>query len=253
MKNKCEKKIIIAGHRGDPKAFPQNTLKAFRSAIDIGADMIETDIHTTSDGELVLIHDHDVKVTTDGEGLVRNMTFKEVRALNAGTKEEFMNVPTLKELLTMAKDAEGLLLDLEIKVYLNDEGAECVAYTVDNTVKLCEECGIADDRIMFNSFDAYVLEYIHKKYGKRFVLHGYYPFDIMANRTLDPTTYLDYACFWKSGEEAKAACEYLISNGIEPCTGSSTTREAFFEDAGYGCSMFTENDPKATIGWREEL
>lgn len=253
MKNKCEKKIIIAGHRGAPKELPENTLRSFKAAIDMGVDMVETDIHTTSDGELVLIHDHDLKRTTDGEGLVREMTFEKIRGFNAGTKDEFMNIPTLGELLELAKENEKLLLDLEIKVYLNDEGAERVAYTVDKTVKMCEEYGIADERIMFNCFDAYVLEYIYKKYGKRFVIHGYYPFDFMANVTLDPKTYLDYACFWKDGSEAKAAAEYLISNNIEPCTGSSTPREKFFELAGYGCSMFTENDPRATLEQRAEL
>lgn len=253
MNNKCDKGIIIAGHRGDPKNFPENTLESFKSAIDTGADMIETDIHATLDGELVLIHDHDVKRTTDGEGLVKDMTFEQIRALNAGDENRFMNVPTLSELLELAQNSDRLLLDLEIKVYLNDEGEDRVAYTVDKAVELCERYGISDERIMFNCFDAYVLEYIHKKYGKRFVLHGYYPFDILANIKSDPLSYLDFACHWLGGEEAKAACDYLISHGIAPCTGSSTSSERFFELAAYGCKMFTENDPGSALKFRNKL
>lgn len=253
MNNKCDKGIIIAGHRGNPKDFPENTLKSFRSAIDAGVNMIETDIHTTLDGELVLIHDHDVKRTTDGEGLVKNMTLEQIRALNAGDEKEFMNIPTLSELLELAKSTDGLLLDLEIKVYLNDEREERVSYTVDRAVELCEQYGISDDRIMFNCFDAYVLEYIHKKYGKRFALHGYYPFDILANKKSDPLSYLDYACHWLGSEEARTACDYLISHNIAPCTGSSTSKERFFELAAYGCKMFTENDPASALNFRNKL
>lgn len=252
MKNKCDKGIIIAGHRGNPTLYPENTMKSFKSAIDIGVDMIETDIHTTSDGELVLIHDHDIKRTTDGEGFVRNMTFEQLRGFNAGTEDEFMSIPTLRELLEMVQKNERLLLNLEIKVYLNDEGEERVAYTVDKTVRLCEEYNL-DNRVMFNCFDAYVLEYIYKKYKNRFLLHGYYPFDILENKTLNPEEYLDYACYWKSGAEAQKCCDYLRSIKIEPCTGSSTPKEKFFEAVELGCSMFTENDPVAALGMRNEI
>ena len=252
MKFSGEKGIIISGHRGNPKECPENTLKSFKSAIEIGVDMIETDIRITSDWELVLMHDNKVETTTDGPGLIKNLTLEQVRKLNAGTKDEFLNVPTLKELLEIAAPTEGLLLNLEIKVCSTDEGKEKVAYTVDKTIEMCEEYNL-DKRVMFNSFDAYVLEYIYKKYGKRFILHGYYPFDILGNVTIDPKEYLDYACFWKSGKEAEECCKYLLSNGIEPCTGSDTPEEKFFEKVKFGCSMFTENDPLSLLKLRKKL
>ena len=75
------------------------------------------------------------------------------------------SIPTLSEFLEYCASVPGLLLDLEIKVYLNDEGPERVKYTVDETMKMCENLGLGD-KIILNSFDAYVLEYIYKTYGK---------------------------------------------------------------------------------------
>ena len=80
----AKKNIVIAGHRGNPAAFPENTMDSFRSAVELGVDMVETDIHVSRDGKLVLIHDHEVDRTTDGTGLVREKTFEELEALNAG-------------------------------------------------------------------------------------------------------------------------------------------------------------------------
>ena len=248
----AKKNIVIAGHRGNPAAFPENTMDSFRSAVELGVDMVETDIHVSRDGKLVLIHDHEVDRTTDGTGLVREKTFEELEALNAGTAERPAKIPTLREFLEYCAGVPGLFLNLEMKVYLDDEGPERVAYAVDETVKLCEELGLSK-RILFNSFDAYVLEYIYRTYRRKYLLHGYYPYDIMSHVELDPAEYLDYASYWSSGEGAKRKCGELKALGIEPCTGSNTKEADFYEAASYGCGMFTENDPKSALAWREFL
>ena len=164
MTFEAKKNIVIAGHRGNPAAFPENTMDSFRSAVELGVDMVETDIHVSRDGKLVLIHDHEVDRTTDGTGLVREKTFEELEALNAGTAEHPAKIPTLREFLKYCAGVPELIVILEVKVYKNDEGAEKVAYAVDETVKLCDELGLCD-RVIFNSFDAYVLEYLYKTYG----------------------------------------------------------------------------------------
>ena len=68
---------LIGGHRGNPAEHPENTLAAFRSAIELGVDMIECDVHLSADGELVVIHDHTLDRTTDGTGLVAQRTLAE--------------------------------------------------------------------------------------------------------------------------------------------------------------------------------
>ena len=252
MKFETKNKILIAGHRGNPAVLPENTMESFCSAVELGVDMIETDVHLTKDNVLILMHDHDVERTTNGEGLISEMTYEEIKKLNAGTENKPASVPTLLEFLEYCANIPDLTLNLEIKVYLNREGPERVEYTVDETVKMCEKLGLGK-RIMFNSFDAYVLEYVYKTYGKKYLLHGYYPYSIMGNVKMDPSLYLDYACYWADGEEAKQICEELQALNIQPCTGSSTGESKFFEAVEYGCTLFTENNPKSAIEWRNRL
>ena len=70
--------IYVASHRGWSEKYPENTMEAFRAAIDIGIDQIETDIRVTKDGKLVLIHDATVDRTTNGTGLVEEKTLDEL-------------------------------------------------------------------------------------------------------------------------------------------------------------------------------
>ena len=71
-------------HRGATSRAPENTLEAFRMAAGSGAGGLELDIHMTSDGGIIVTHDDSVDRTTDGSGLVREMTLREVRDLDAG-------------------------------------------------------------------------------------------------------------------------------------------------------------------------
>ena len=71
-------------HRGASQRAPENTLEAFRLAAESGAGGLELDVHMTLDGHIVVIHDDSVARTTEGAGLVRDMTLQEVRCLDAG-------------------------------------------------------------------------------------------------------------------------------------------------------------------------
>lgn len=75
---------LVIAHRGGLDHAPEGTLEAFRYADEIGADVLEYDVHITSDKELVVIHDYTVDRTTDGAGRVNHMTLEEVQALDAG-------------------------------------------------------------------------------------------------------------------------------------------------------------------------
>ena len=108
--------IPVAAHRGNSRFFPENTLAAFRSALELKPDMLETDLHMTSDGHLVIMHDHLVDRTTDGTGLVREKTLAEMRALDAGAwkGEEFRGekVPTFEEFLDLVAGVPGMLYNI---------------------------------------------------------------------------------------------------------------------------------------------
>lgn len=107
--------IAVISHRGEHLAHPENTLPAFQAAIDAGADYFELDVRTTSDGKLVLMHDRTVDRTTNGNGLVREMSFDQIRQLDAGVKfgANFagVKVPSLEEALNLAHGKIGVYVD----------------------------------------------------------------------------------------------------------------------------------------------
>jgi len=100
----------VGGHRGNPAEHPENTLTSFRSAIELGVDMIECDVHLSSDGELVVIHDHALDRTTDGTGLVVQRSLADLRRLDAGGGER---IPVLAEVCELARDRVGLAVELK--------------------------------------------------------------------------------------------------------------------------------------------
>ena len=109
---------LIAAHRGGALLWPENSLLAFRNAIALGADLVETDVHLTADGEVVVLHDPTLDRTTTGTGRVRDVARVALSPLRlrdrdgASTAEP---VPTLVELLDIVAPSRAELL-LEIKV-----------------------------------------------------------------------------------------------------------------------------------------
>lgn len=93
----------LCAHRGAMGTHPENTLTAFRAAIEVGVHMIEFDVQLTKDNKLVVIHDDTVDRTTNGTGKVSELTFEEIRELDAGSwmSPEFAGerIPTLEETL----------------------------------------------------------------------------------------------------------------------------------------------------------
>ncbi len=93
----------ICAHRGAMETHPENTISAFKEAIRLGAHMIEFDVRMTKDGKLVIMHDKSVNRTTNGSGLVSDLTYDEIKKLDAGRWKSEMfkgeRIPTLKETL----------------------------------------------------------------------------------------------------------------------------------------------------------
>jgi glycerophosphoryl diester phosphodiesterase len=102
---------MVVAHRGASVEQPENTIAAFEAAIDAGADAVEFDVRMTADGHAVVMHDPDVSRTTDGMGIVSEMTLDEVRRLG---------VPTLEEALRCLSGRAAV--DMEIKNSPNEPG-----------------------------------------------------------------------------------------------------------------------------------
>ena len=108
---------LVLAHRGANKVAPQNTLPAFKKAIQFNADGIETDVHLCKDGEIVICHNYTVDATSNGKGSIDEMTFAQLRELDFGSyfSNDFKGttLPTLAELLTLVKNMQ--LINVEIK------------------------------------------------------------------------------------------------------------------------------------------
>ncbi len=109
---------LIIAHRGGSHEVPENTMAAFRHAIDLGMKLVELDVQMTLDGELVVIHDETVDRTTEGSGMVGGFTFEEIRKLDAGShfdpKYAGEKIPALREVLELCA-SEGVGVVVEIK------------------------------------------------------------------------------------------------------------------------------------------
>jgi len=108
--------LILEAHRGYSGRYPENTLLAFRQAIEAGAASIELDIHVSSDSELVVIHDTTVDRTSTGRGPVAEHSLSQLAQLDAGSWKDAAfageKIPSLEE---------ALALTLESNVYFNVE------------------------------------------------------------------------------------------------------------------------------------
>lgn len=113
---------LCFAHRGGAALWPENTLVAFRGALEHGIRYLETDLHATRDGVLVVHHDETVDRTTDGRGVLRHYSLAELKQLDAGYRFERngeypfraqgIAIPTLEELLEQCPEAR---FNVEIK------------------------------------------------------------------------------------------------------------------------------------------
>ena len=246
-----DSRIILAAHRGDKFNYPENTMQAFKSAIDLGVDMIETDVRMTKDGELVLIHDRSAFRTT---GVVKNideMTLTEVKALDAGCMTEKpmkADIPTVREFLELVKDTD-VLVNWEFKVYPLDFGAEIAFEVVDKLVALLEEYNMTN-RSMMNSFSAKILEYIFNKHGNKFPIHGQGIYQCSRSKDhpdIKESDLFDWCCLYPNSPGSKAIefkenFDYCAEHNIFPCLCIPDTMEDYKTAVAYGCKMFTSNN-----------
>src|SRR5215813_2497734 len=103
--------VYVVAHRGFKALAPENTIGAFDAAAAVGGDYMELDVHRTKDNELILMHDGTVDRTTNSKGAVKDLTFAEIRKLDAGKGQQ---VPTLREALLWGKQ-KGIRIDIDHK------------------------------------------------------------------------------------------------------------------------------------------
>ena len=151
---------LIIAHRGFSEEAPENSIAAFRRAIEAKADMIELDVRLSSDDEFVVFHDKKLNRTSDGRGLLRNCTAKELTGMDNGSwfsrKFSRERIPLLCDILPLAK--RGVTLNIEIKpdvVSLNGLSVE------EEIVRLVSRLK-SSHRVMFSSFNHFMMKAIKR-------------------------------------------------------------------------------------------
>ena len=134
----------VMAHRGASTEAPENTMAAFQKAIDDMADYIELDVQLTNNGEVIVMHDSNAYRTTGVDANIVNMTYKEVKTLDAGSwfSDEYVgeNVPSLKEVLELTQGK--IKLNIELKPADNDTAL------AKNTVRLIEKYNMVNDCVI---------------------------------------------------------------------------------------------------------
>ena len=112
-----ENQLFILGHRGFCAKYPENTLVSFNAAADLGVDGVELDVRQSIDGKLLVMHDENVDRTTNGTGLVRELTWDYLSSLDAGSwkGEEFKgeHIPLLAEVYEALRDRCMIYCEME--------------------------------------------------------------------------------------------------------------------------------------------
>ncbi len=119
------KRVRVVGHRGAAAIAPENTLASFRAGVEAGADAVEIDVQLSSDGHLVLLHDHMLDRTTSGRGDVRSWTWEALRRLDAGSwfSSGFAGerIPDLDEAIAAVRGRSSLVVEIKARA---DSGEE---------------------------------------------------------------------------------------------------------------------------------
>ena len=133
-----EGRPLLGGHRGNPAQHPENTMRSFRSAIEAGCDLIECDVHLTSDGRLVVIHDHTLERTTNGHGFIRDHTAAQLRKLDAGEGE---HIPLLHDVIELALGKVGLVIEIK-QLPITYDGLEEKLVNMLRQLGAVQECAV---------------------------------------------------------------------------------------------------------------
>jgi len=136
----------IFAHRGASAHAPENTLAAFRFALELQADGIELDVHLSADNQIMVIHDEDVSRTTNGQGKVNHLKFEELRQLDAGRGE---TIPTLAEVFDLI--GNQLYINIELKGF-----SRSAAMLPQKVAELVNERNL-DHKIIYSSFNPLLL------------------------------------------------------------------------------------------------
>lgn len=145
--------FAVIAHRGASASYPENTLSAFRAAMEMKADMVELDVQLTADGEVVVFHDEEISRCTNGRGSIADYPFARLRTLDAGgwfhKKFAGERIPALAEVLALCKGR--IAVNIEVKT---EAVTDAVSGGIEERcLKIVDETGMRE-HVVYSSFDS---------------------------------------------------------------------------------------------------
>jgi glycerophosphoryl diester phosphodiesterase len=220
---------VIVAHRGASRQAPENTMEAFRLAVEAGADAIELDVHLTADDQLAVIHDETLERTTDHTGRIADQTMDQIREADAGATfsrpddsgfpfaDRGLRVPTLPEVLEWLPDALGLVIEIKARAAADAVVAAVATHPV-----------LASARLSVISFDEATIERVRQLNP-----------DIRTGYLLVPTQPIEPALVWATEHGHLGVHPWEGDLGIDPLP---LLAEAHAYGREVGC--YVVNDPE---------
>jgi glycerophosphoryl diester phosphodiesterase len=150
--------IYFGAHRGASAYCPENTMTSFHKAIELGADLLELDVQLSKDDEVVVFHDFRLEKTSNGTGLLRDLTLTELKQLDTGSwfSVDFAEerIPTLEQVLDLSRGR--IWLSIELKQQNSEDGP-----LARKVVELISSYGM-EDQIQIMSFNHKLLTDVRK-------------------------------------------------------------------------------------------
>lgn len=262
--------VVVISHRGDWRNYPENSIPAIESIIRMGADMMELDVKMTKDSVLVLCHDQTINRTTNGKGLIKDMTYDSLMTFRLkrahGATTDSLRIPTLREALLCCKDRILVNVDHAYPYY-------------DEIVKLTEELGVTGQVLMKGSSPIDKVNEDMSKYEHNLL---YMPI-ININYASGQTLFNDYiergvppmayeVCWQKPGEEIDECVAKIHESGSKlwintfwstVCGGPGNDDDTAYDAADpgevygqyieMGASMIQTDRPALLIGYLRSI
>lgn len=157
--------MIICGHRGLASLAPENTLSGLLAAHTAGLTWVEIDVQLSQDGQVVVFHDQRLDRCTDGHGNLRQHTWQQLAALDAGRwfSEIFINerIPLLSDYLIRAS-ALNMKVNIELKLYAKDDVSALCQQVSQVLTALLSHRKIATEQLLFSSFEPKALAHMQQ-------------------------------------------------------------------------------------------
>jgi glycerophosphoryl diester phosphodiesterase len=244
---------LVVAHRGASLDQPENTLPAFESAIEAGADVVELDVRLSADGVPVVMHDPEVSRATDGHGFVHELTLVELKRLNAskgqGPRAE---VATLREVLEAVSGRAGV--DLEIKNIPGEPAFDSPMEAVLTAALRDLDATSFDGGVLISSFNMITLE-------RSLALAPDIPTGFLTVAAIEPSAALVYARgaghSWvlpHVGALLVAGAAFVQEaheSGIRVGTWTVDEPETMSTLFGWGVDAVASNDPRLAVGLRD--